>query len=192
MASSLGLRAAAPARAVPLGQLVMSKTLRSSYAAGAGKLPHVEAVARMRARADPDVEIPRSGDRVQFLVTQPRDPRAKVFECTEDPAHARKAGLAPHWLYYLDKQLLPPLRRLFEPFDAAVKARIEEAAAAARPRLIRQRDGLRDIRACFASSSAEPEPPPSAPRVASESPPRKRQATLHALLAPHAPPRPPH
>ena len=108
------------------------KALRGSYAAGAGRLPHVEAVARMRARADPDVEIPRSGDRVQFLVTQPQDPRAKVFECTEDPAYARKAGLAPHWLYYLDKQLLPPLRRLFEPFDASVRARIEKAADAAR------------------------------------------------------------
>ena len=174
-------------RSVDVSKLVMSKTLRSSYAAGAGKLPHVEAVARMRERADPDVEIPRSGDRVQFLVTRPRDPRAKVFECTEDPAHARKAGLAPHWLYYLDKQLMPPLRRLFEPFDAAVKARIEQAAAAARHRLIRQRDGLRDIRACFlqpAPAAPAPAPAPAAPRVASRSPPpRKRQATLRAAAA---------
>ena len=153
-----GTLAALGQRSIDIDQLVMSKTLRGSYAAGAGRLPHVEAVARMRARADPDVEIPRSGDRVQFLVTQPRDPRAKVFECTEDPAYARKAGLAPHWLYYLDKQLLPPLRRLFEPFDATVKARIEKAADGARHRLIRHRDGLRDIRGFFAPRAKRPRP----------------------------------
>ena len=184
-----------------MNKLVMSKTLRGSYAAGAGKMPHVEAVARMRARADPDVELPRSGDRVQFVVVQRSDPKAKTYECTEDPEFVRKQDLSPHWLYYLDNQLLPPIRRLFEPFDAQTQARIEAAATDARHRLIRHRDGLRDIRACFGTAAAPAAAPPGAgPRVESmvttrATHPRKRQATLRALLpppaaaAPAAPPR---
>ena len=91
-------------------------------------------------------------------MTQPRNPRAKVFECTEDPDYARKANLEPNWLYYLDRQLLPPLRRLFEPFSKAVKARIEKDADAARHRLIRHRDGLNDIRQFFVPVAKRPRP----------------------------------
>ena len=158
------------AQKTPMEQLQISKTLRTGYAST--NLPHVQVVERMKQRADPDVDIPRSGDRVQYVVIQSRDKEAKVYERTEDPDYVRRQRLPLDWLYYLEKQLLPPLERLLEPFPDEVRQQLTDLGNRTRHALIRKRDGLRDMRTMFAPAAA---PSSSSGGGAPAAPPKRQK-----------------
>jgi DNA polymerase elongation subunit (family B) len=154
------------AQKTPIAQLQISKTLRTGYAST--NLPHVQVVERMKRRADPDVDIPRSGDRVQYVVMQSHNKNAKVYERTEDPDYVRQQKLPLDWLYYLENQLLPPLERLLAPFPAEVRQQLAAMGERTKHALICKRDG-QDLRMLF---TAVPRAARTAP-VATPPPPKR-------------------
>lgn len=75
------------------------------------KQPHVELVRRMTER-NPNLKF-HIGDRIPFVVLHGAK-NSKVYENSEDPAYAFENNLPLDLNYYLDKQIKPPLERIFE------------------------------------------------------------------------------
>jgi DNA polymerase delta subunit 1 len=99
---------------VPFEDFVMSKALRDHYTNT--NLPHLTVVRRIEERKG---EVPRSGDRVPFVIVRlaSGDGDAKFYEKAEDPAYARSHGVPIDTAYYVEKQVMTPICTLFRPFD---------------------------------------------------------------------------
>ena len=76
-------------------------------------LPHVAVVRKMRER-EPGSE-PQSGDRVQFVLIDTGDPKAKQFEKSEDPAWVLAHNVALDYQYYFTNKFMNPVCDLLEP-----------------------------------------------------------------------------
>ena len=113
---------------VPNEKLVLSQKLADSYKSSvkdeAGNkivstdgenvnLPHVSVVRKMRER-EPGSE-PQSGDRVQFVLVDTGDPKAKQFEKAEDPAFVVANSVPLDYQYYFTNKFMNPVCDLLEP-----------------------------------------------------------------------------
>jgi len=76
-------------------------------------LPHVCVVRKMRER-EPGSE-PQSGDRVQFVLVDTGDPKAKQFEKAEDPAFVLANKVPLDYQYYFTNKFMNPVCDLLEP-----------------------------------------------------------------------------
>jgi DNA polymerase delta subunit 1 len=76
-------------------------------------LPHVCVVRKMRER-EPGSE-PQSGDRVQFVLVDTGDPKAKQFEKAEDPAFVLTNKVPLDYQYYFTNKFMNPVCDLLEP-----------------------------------------------------------------------------
>ena len=134
---------------MPFDEYVITKALAESYANN--NLAHVQAAAKMEARGVP---VP-AGGRIEYVIV--RGP-GKLYEKAEDASHARRNQLIVDREYYLEKQIMTPLRNLLtrvfrlDPlFDAALGS-------------VRDQDARADRRLAVAALgmgySAAPEPPP--------------------------------
>lgn len=95
---------------VDMSKLVITKEYaRSVYKV---KAAHVELVERIRAR-DPGA-VPKLGDRVPYVMVK-GDKRARGYEKSEDPLYAMQHGLPIDDEWYLQNQLLKPLRMVCLP-----------------------------------------------------------------------------
>ena len=74
---------------------------------------HVQVVCKMRQR-EPGSE-PQSGDRVQYVLTDTGDKKAKAFEKSEDPVYARDHNVPLDYQYYLENKFMNPVCDLLEP-----------------------------------------------------------------------------
>ena len=93
---------------VAMGELVLSKRLGDSYKSS--NLAHVAVRDKIRERA-PGSE-PRSGDRVQFVLVDTGDKKAKMYQKAEDPVYVQTHGLPIDYGYYYKHQFLTPVREL--------------------------------------------------------------------------------
>jgi len=118
---------------VPNDKLVLSQKLADSYTGRFEKdgtktkkpvatdsddidhvnLPHVSVVRKMRER-EPGSE-PQSGDRVQFVLVDTGDPRAKQFEKAEDPLFVLANKVPLDYQYYFTNKFMNPVCDLLEP-----------------------------------------------------------------------------
>lgn len=94
-----------------ISHLIISKSFSRAEEDYAGKQAHIELVKRMRLR-DP-ATAPVVGDRIPYVIVQAAK-KAKQFEKTEDPIYALENSVPLDTTYYLEKQIVPPLERLFE------------------------------------------------------------------------------
>jgi len=92
---------------------VMSKELKSGYANPDSQV-HV-AVVRKMAKRQPGSE-PQIGDRVPYVIVRTPKKTKKTSEKSEDPAYVQEKKIALDYEYYIDKQLVKPLGKFFEPF----------------------------------------------------------------------------
>jgi len=76
-------------------------------------LPHVQVVNKMRER-EPGSE-PQSGDRVQFVLIDTGDPKAKQFEKAEDPVFVLANNIPLDYQYYFTNKFMNPVCDLLEP-----------------------------------------------------------------------------
>ena len=95
-------------------------TLTRRYTKGTGsyknKQPHVQLVEKIKKRGG---QAPGVGDRVPFVIIQgKRGSKSKELfvNRAEDPAYALEKNLSLDTDYYVDKQILPPVLRIFEGF----------------------------------------------------------------------------
>ena len=72
-------------------------------------MPHIEAIKRAINRGEP---APSIGDRIAYYVTEGRS--KKISDLTELESYAHDKGLGINKKYYLEKQLIPPINRIFE------------------------------------------------------------------------------
>lgn len=93
---------------VAMGELVLSKRLGDSYKSS--NLAHVAVRDKIRERA-PGSE-PRSGDRVQFVLVDTGDKKAKMYQKAEDPVYVQTHGLPIDYAYYYKHQFLTPVKEL--------------------------------------------------------------------------------
>ena len=74
---------------------------------------HVQVVCKMRQR-EPGSE-PQSGDRVQYILADTGNKKAKAFEKSEDPVYARENNVPLDYQYYLENKFMNPVCDLLEP-----------------------------------------------------------------------------
>lgn len=97
---------------VPMSQLILSKRLGDSYKSQ--NLAHVVVRNKIRERA-PGSE-PQSGDRVQFVVVEHPNKRAKMYEKAEDPKWVKEhPDILIDYQYYLKHNFENPVSDLLEP-----------------------------------------------------------------------------
>ena len=72
-------------------------------------MPHIEAIKRAINRGEP---APSIGDRIAYYVVEGRS--KKISDLTELESYAHDKGLGINKKYYLEKQLIPPINRIFE------------------------------------------------------------------------------
>ena len=72
-------------------------------------MPHIEAIKRAINRGE---SAPSIGDRIAYYVIEGRS--KKISDLTELETYAHDKGLNINKKYYLEKQLIPPINRIFE------------------------------------------------------------------------------
>jgi DNA polymerase delta subunit 1 len=110
---------------VPPEKLMLSQKLADSYKVKGNPVSisseriseinqaHVQVVSKMRQR-EPGSE-PQSGDRVQYVLTDTGNTKAKAFEKSEDPKYAKDNGVPLDYQYYLENKFMNPVCDLLEP-----------------------------------------------------------------------------
>lgn len=107
---------------VDMSELVITKGLTKTeeqYARGGTKQQHVELRKRILARALATGEtVPEVGDRVPFVMLAGTAKKSgkgssKASELSEDPLHAMRTGAPIDTTYYIRKQILPAVMRVF-------------------------------------------------------------------------------
>ncbi|MGB9902672.1 DNA-directed DNA polymerase [Methanothrix sp.] len=96
-----------------LDDLVLTRRFTKDTSSYRNKQPHIQLVEKMRRRGG---RVPGVGDRVAFIIV--RGSKKTLFvDRAEDPEYAVENNLPVDTEYYIEKQLLPPVLRLFTPFD---------------------------------------------------------------------------
>lgn len=107
---------------VDMSELVITKGLSKTeeqYARGGTKQQHVELVKRIKARSLVTGEtVPETGDRVGYVMLAGTAKKSgkgasKANELSEDPLHAMKTHAPIDTTYYIKKQILPAVMRVF-------------------------------------------------------------------------------
>ncbi len=93
---------------IPLGELIVTKTMTKPVKSYEGMQPHIELVKKMQMRSRG--EAPGIGDRIGFVIVKGTQLLSKR---AEDPAYVMEHSLQIDSRYYIENQLLPPLERIF-------------------------------------------------------------------------------
>lgn len=101
------------AGSVSLGQLTITKSLRSEYA-DPTRIAHKALADRIAAR-DPG-NAPASGDRIGFVYIRPKPGQEEARlqgDRIETPAFVRERGLQPDFRFYIEHQIQNPVSQMF-------------------------------------------------------------------------------
>ncbi|MCQ8902647.1 MAG: DNA-directed DNA polymerase [Methanothrix sp.] len=96
-----------------LDDLVLTRRFTKDASTYRNKQPHIQLVEKMRRRGG---RVPGVGDRVAFIIVK-GGKKTLFVDRAEDPEYAVENNLPVDTEYYIEKQLLPPVLRLFTPFD---------------------------------------------------------------------------
>ena len=99
-----------------LDDLTLTRRYTKSTSSYKNKQPHIQLVEKIRKRGGP---VPGIGDRVPFVII--RDNRGRrnrdlFVDRAEDPQYALQKNIPLDTEYYIEKQILPPVIRIFETF----------------------------------------------------------------------------
>lgn len=111
---------------VSIADFVFAKEVRlGTYSARASSIPPAALVATRAMAADPRA-APRHGERVPYVVVY-GDPGARLIDMVVPPRALVESGtggkLRLHALYYITKQIIPALERVFSLVGADVRVR---------------------------------------------------------------------
>ena len=95
---------------VPMDKLTMTRQLRSEYK-NPDQIAH-NVLANRIAKRDPGNK-PKSGDRMKYLVVCQGDAKDKLGQRIETPEYIIEKNIPIDYLYYIENQLMEPLKQLF-------------------------------------------------------------------------------
>jgi DNA polymerase zeta len=105
---------------ISLHDFIFAKEVRlGTYSARASVLPPAAIVASKAMAVDPQAE-PRYGERVPYVVVH-GEPGARLSDVVVDPHTMLANGLRLHDTYYITKQIIPALQRVFGLVGADLK-----------------------------------------------------------------------
>ncbi len=99
-----------------LEDLTLTRRYTKSSASYKNKQPHIQLVEKIRERGG---SVPGVGDRVPFVIVQGKRGKKNkelFVNRAEDPAYVLENNLPLDTEYYVEKQILPPVLRIFESF----------------------------------------------------------------------------
>jgi DNA polymerase zeta len=117
---------------ISLHDFIFAKEVRlGTYSARASVLPPAAIVASKAMAVDPRAE-PRYGERVPYVVVH-GEPGARLSDVVVDPHTMLANGLRLHDTYYITKQIIPALQRVFGLVGADLKLWFAELPRVYRP-----------------------------------------------------------
>lgn len=102
-----------------LGDLTLTRRYTKSTASYKNKQPHIQLVEKIKKRGG---QVPGVGDRVPFVIIRGRNSRRNkelFVDRAEDPQYVLEKNLPLDTEYYVEKQILPPVLRIFETFGVS-------------------------------------------------------------------------
>ncbi|MDM7934271.1 MAG: DNA polymerase domain-containing protein [Methanothrix sp.] len=96
-----------------LEDLTLTRRYTKSPSSYRNKQPHIQLVEKIRQRGG---NVPGVGDRVPFVIIRGRNNKELFVDRAEDPAYVLENNLPLDTEYYVEKQILPPVLRIFETF----------------------------------------------------------------------------
>ncbi len=108
---------------IPLEKLIQTRTLSKSPSEYKGRQPHAELCERMRRR-DP-ASAPEVGSRVPFVITHGN---GLLVERSEDPTYVREHDINLDHEYYIRRQILPPVRRIFDALELDIDELVADSS----------------------------------------------------------------
>jgi DNA polymerase I len=99
-----------------LEELTLTRRYTKSTGSYKNKQPHIQLVEKIKERGG---QVPSVGDRVPFVIIRGKSSRKnKVLfvDRAEDPAYVLENNMPLDTDYYVEKQILPPVLRIFESF----------------------------------------------------------------------------
>jgi DNA polymerase I len=99
-----------------LQDLTLTRRYTKSLGSYKNKQPHIQLVEKIKERGG---SVPGVGDRVPFVIVQGKrgkKNRELFVNRAEDPAYALEKNMPLDTDYYVEKQILPPVLRIFESF----------------------------------------------------------------------------
>jgi DNA polymerase, archaea type len=99
-----------------LEELTLTRRYTKSTGSYKNKQPHIQLVEKIRERGG---QVPSVGDRVPFVIIKGKSSRknkALFVDRAEDPAFVLENNMPLDTDYYVEKQILPPVLRIFESF----------------------------------------------------------------------------
>jgi DNA polymerase I len=99
-----------------LEELTLTRRYTKSTGSYKNKQPHIQLVEKIRERGG---QVPSVGDRVPFVIIKGKSSRknkALFVDRAEDPAFVLENNMPLDTEYYENKQILPPVLRIFESF----------------------------------------------------------------------------
>lgn len=98
---------------VPISDLVMTKSLGDDYKRPESQV-QLSVTNKIRDRDDIRDVVPSIGDRVRYVIVRSND--KLLASRGEHPEYAERNNIPLDYVYYAEKQLMKPIRALFEPF----------------------------------------------------------------------------
>jgi len=103
---------------VDMSQLIISRGLsktKEHYAESTAKQAHAELAKRIEKRSATTGEtVPHTGDRVKYVIRD-GSKKDKTSELAEDPLYVMKHNIPINTTYYIEKQMMKPLCKIFTP-----------------------------------------------------------------------------
>ncbi len=99
-----------------LQELTLTRRYTKSSGSYKNKQPHIQLVEKIKERGG---SLPGVGDRIPFVIVQGKrgkKNRELFVNRAEDPAYALEKNMPLDTDYYVEKQILPPVLRIFESF----------------------------------------------------------------------------
>jgi len=99
-----------------LEELTLTRRYTKSTGSYKNKQPHIQLVEKIKERGG---QVPSVGDRVPFVIIRGKSSRknkALFVDRAEDPAFVLENNMPLDTDYYVEKQILPPVLRIFESF----------------------------------------------------------------------------
>jgi len=99
-----------------LEELTLTRRYTKSTGSYKNKQPHIQLVEKMRKRGG---QAPGVGDRVPFVIIRGKSSRRNrelFVDRAEDPQYVLEKSIPIDTEYYVEKQILPPVLRIFETF----------------------------------------------------------------------------
>jgi DNA polymerase I len=94
---------------ITVDRLVQTRSLSKRPQEYKGRQPHLELYHKIKER-DP-ASAPQIGDRVPFVITHGK---GLLVERAEDPTYVTENDIRIDHDYYINRQIIPPVRRIFE------------------------------------------------------------------------------